>query len=127
MKSKNKVGVRSIRPVTPREFFIFIGIIIFSGAVGKGGKQLIEKQCDRQKEGVFGMSPTIDLTPYMAMRCFEDIKTYFPYAFADFHKKNLLFPITDPWYMVSKLIAEFNGNWKRIVAAFVFKLLDESM
>jgi hypothetical protein len=121
MKSKNKVGVRSIRPVTPREFFIFIGIIIFSGAVGKGGKQLIEKQCDRQKEGVFGMSPTIDLTPYMAMRCFEDIKTYFPYAFADFHKKNLLFPITDPWYMVSKLIAEFNGNQKRIVAASAFQ------
>jgi hypothetical protein len=75
------------------EFFIFIGIIIFSGAVGKGGKQLFEKQCDRQKEGVFRMSPTIDLTPYMAMRHFEDIKTYFPYAFSDFKKKTLLFPI----------------------------------
>jgi len=43
MKSKNKFGICSIRPVTPREFFIFIGIIIFSGAVGKGGKQLFEK------------------------------------------------------------------------------------
>ena len=42
-KSKNKFGVHSIRPVTPREFFIFIGIIIFTGAVGKGGKQLFEK------------------------------------------------------------------------------------
>jgi hypothetical protein len=87
MKSKNKVGDRSNRPVTPREFFIFIGIIIFSGAVGKGGKQLFEKQCDRQKEGVFHMSPTINLTPYMAMRQFKDINTCFSNAFADFHKK----------------------------------------
>jgi hypothetical protein len=46
-KSKNKVGVRPIRPVTQREFFIFIGIIIFSGAVGKGGKNLFEKEQDR--------------------------------------------------------------------------------
>jgi hypothetical protein len=93
MKSKNKVGIHSVRPVTQREFFIFIGIIIFSRAVGKEGKQLFEKQCDRQKESVFCMSPTIDLTPYMAMRRFEDIKTYFLYAFADFKKKNLLFPV----------------------------------
>ena len=92
MKSKNKVGIHSVRPVTQREFFIFIGIIIFLGAVGKGGKQLFEKQCDRQKKGVFCMSTTIDLTPYMAMMHFKDIKTYFPYTFADF-KKNLLFQI----------------------------------
>jgi hypothetical protein len=32
-KSKNKVGIHSIRPVTQREFFIFIGIIIFSEAI----------------------------------------------------------------------------------------------
>jgi hypothetical protein len=43
-----------------------------------------------------------------------------------FRKKPVL-PNHALWYMVSKLIAEFNGNWKRIVAAFVFKLLDESM
>jgi hypothetical protein len=35
------------RPVTQCEFFIFIGIIIFSGAVGKGGKNLFEKEQDR--------------------------------------------------------------------------------
>jgi hypothetical protein len=34
-KSDNKVGIRSIRPVTQRGFFIFIGIIIFSASVGK--------------------------------------------------------------------------------------------
>jgi hypothetical protein len=40
------------------------------------------------------MHPTIDLTPHMAMMCFEDIKTYFSYAFVDLKKKEtLLFPI----------------------------------
>jgi hypothetical protein len=43
-----------------------------------------------------------------------------------FTKKPAL-PNHDPWYMVSKLIAEFNGNRKIIVAASVFKLLYESM
>jgi len=85
-KSKNKVGVCPIRPVTQREFFVFIGIIIFSGAVGKGGKNLFEKEQDRRKEGVFRLSPSIDLTPHIPMRRFEDIKTYLPYAFADFDK-----------------------------------------
>jgi len=63
----------------------------------------------------------------MAMRRFGDIKTYFPYAFADFYKKKTALPNHDPWYMVSKLIAKFNGNRKRIVAASVFKLLDGTM
>jgi hypothetical protein len=29
------------------------------------------------------MTPSIDLTPFMAMQCFEDIKTYFPQVFFD--------------------------------------------
>jgi hypothetical protein len=85
-KSKNKVGVCPIRPVTQCEFFIFIGTIISSGAVGKGGKNLFEKEQDRQKEGIFCMSPNIDLTPHMPMRHFKNIKTFLPYAFAAFEK-----------------------------------------
>jgi hypothetical protein len=81
--------IHSIRSVTNCEFFIFIGNVIFTGAVGKAGKYLFEKECNKQKECVFCMSPTIDLTPCMAMRHFEDIKTYFPYAFADLEKKKL--------------------------------------
>jgi hypothetical protein len=76
-----------------------LGIIIFSGAIGKGGKLLFEKEGDRQKEGVFCMSPSIDLSPVMSLRQFEDIKTYFPSAFADLDKRN-----HDPWYMLSNLI-----------------------
>jgi hypothetical protein len=73
------------------------------------------------------MSPNIDLTPHMPMRCFEDIKTFLPYAFADFEKQNPALPNHDPWYMLSKLIDKFNKNRVKAVAASVIKLLDESM
>jgi hypothetical protein len=126
MKSKNKVGICPIPPVTQRDFFIFIDII-FSGAVGKGGKNLFEKERDRQKEGLFFMSPNINLTPHMPMRCFKDIKTFLPYAFPDFEKRNPALPNHDPLYILSKLIDEFNTNRAKTVAASVIKLLDESM
>jgi hypothetical protein len=73
------------------------------------------------------MSPNIDLTPHMPMRCFEDIKTFLPYAFADFEKQNPALPNDDPRYMLSKLIDEFHKNRAKTVAASVIKLLDESM
>ncbi len=98
--SKNKVGFHPIRPVTQREFFIFIGIIIFSGTVWKGGKNMFEKEQDRQKEGVFCLSPSIDLTPCMPMRYFKDIKTYLPYAFADFDKWNPALPFLLWWNLL---------------------------
>jgi len=66
-------------------------IIILSGAIGKGGNLLFEKQVNRQKEGVFHMIPSINLSPYMALRLFEDIKTYFTLAFAE-RKESLGFP-----------------------------------
>jgi hypothetical protein len=52
-KSKNKVGVCRIKQVSEKEFFIFFGIIIFSGTIGKGGKLLFEKEGERQKGGCF--------------------------------------------------------------------------
>jgi hypothetical protein len=51
-KSKHKHSIQHIKPVTANEFFIFIGIIIISGAFGKGGKLLFEKESDRLKDGV---------------------------------------------------------------------------
>jgi hypothetical protein len=73
------------------------------------------------------MSPRIDVSPHMLMRRFEDNKTFFPYAVADFEKRDPALPNHDPWYMLSKLIDEFNKNRGRKVAASVIKLLDESM
>jgi len=77
---------------------------------------------DRQKEGVFRVSPSIDLSPFISLGQFEDIKTYFPSAFSDLDKRN-----HDPWYMLSNLIDEFNKNQSTVIAASVIKVLDESM
>ena len=121
-KSKHKHSVRAVKAVTANEFFIFIGIIILSGATGKGGRELFEKESSRLKEGNFRMCPPIDLSPHMAFRRFEDIKAFFPQAFSDIDKSS-----DDPWYMVSKWIAEFNNNRAKTVAASVIKLLDETM
>jgi hypothetical protein len=117
-KSKHKHSARQIKPVSAYDFFVFLGNIIISGAVGKGGKALFEKETDRLKDGVFRLSPVIDLSPYMSMRRFEDIKSYFPQAF---NANN------DPWYMFSKFIAAFNQNRANLIATSVIKLLDESM
>ncbi len=115
--SKNKAGVCCIKQVTEEEFFIFFGTIIFSGAIGKGGKLFFEKEAERQKERVFHMSRSIDLSPFMAWRWFEDIKTCFPNAFvADFDKRNSALENHNPWYMLSDLIDEFNKNWSRVIA-----------
>jgi hypothetical protein len=126
-KSKHKHSVRQIKAVTANEFFVFLGIIIISGALGKGGRMLFEKESDRLKDGIFRMSPVFDLSPYMAMRRFEDIKTYFPQAVADFEKSDPKQPNHDPWYMLSAFIDAFNNNRAKTVAASVIKLLDESM
>ena len=52
-KAKHKHSVRQIKPVSPNEFFVFIGIMIMSGAAGKGGRRLFEKQSERLKDGIF--------------------------------------------------------------------------
>jgi len=116
-----------IKAVSANEFFVFLGIIIISGAVGKGGKSLFEKDSDRLKDGIYRLSPVIDLSPYMSMRWFEDIKSYFPQAFADFDKANPREANHDPWYKFSKFIAAFNYNRAKMIVASVIKLLDESM
>ncbi len=126
-KAKQKHSVSQIKAVSPNEFFVFIGIIIISGAIGKGGRRLFEKQSERLKEGIFSITARIDLSSYMAVRRFDDIKTFFPQAFADFERSDVKQPNYDPWYMISGLIDAFNKNRSKTVAASVIKLLDESM
>jgi hypothetical protein len=61
------------------------------------------------------------------MRGFEDIKSYFLQAFADFDNADPRDTNHDPWYMFSKFIAVFNQNRADLIAASVIKRLDESM
>jgi hypothetical protein len=52
VKSKNEVGVHCIKLYQKVNSY-FLGIIILSSAIGKGGNMLFEKEADRQKEVVF--------------------------------------------------------------------------
>jgi hypothetical protein len=126
-KSKHKHSIQYIKSVAANAFFIFIGIIIISGAFGKGGKLLFKKESDRIKDEVFRRTPSIDLTPFMAMRCFEDIKMHFLQAFSDVTKADPKSKEYDPWYMLSVLISDFHHNRQKKVAASLIKILDESM
>jgi hypothetical protein len=92
-RSKNKAGARPIRPVSQKEFFIFIGIIVFAGAAGKGGKNLFEGEKDRQKEGVNLMSLRIDVSLHMPIRRFEDIKLFFCMPLPTLRRETQRFPI----------------------------------
>jgi hypothetical protein len=76
-KCKHKHSVCQNKSVSAYEFFVFLGVIIISGAVGKGGEALFKKEADRLKDGVFRLSPGIDLSPHMRMRRFEDFKSYY--------------------------------------------------
>ncbi len=88
---------------------------------------MFEKESDTQKGAVFRVSPALNLSNFMAMRRFDDIKSYFPHAFADFEKSDSNLPNHDPWFMFSMFINAFNKNRAKTVAASVIKLLDESM
>jgi hypothetical protein len=88
---------------------------------------LFEKKSDRHKEVMFLMMPSINLSPFMTLRHFEGIKIYFPLAFADLDRRNQLDPNHNRWYMISRLVEDFNNNKRKMVAAFAIKLLDELM
>jgi len=52
-KAKHKHSVHQVKPVSANKNFIFIGNIILSGAIGKGGRLLFEKESSRLKDGTF--------------------------------------------------------------------------
>lgn len=127
-KTKNKPNVRYVKPVSPNEFFKFIGLIVVAGAVGKGGNQIFEKEEDNWKQGFQKVTAPCDFSKYMSLRRFEDIKCYFPMAFADLSKSDSLNVANyDPWYMISNFVKLFNENRYLKVAASNVKLLDETM
>jgi hypothetical protein len=101
--------------------------VIFAGSLGKGGRSLWEKPNETLKYGYRKLTPNIDMSEYMAQRRFEDIKSYFPNAFSDTERSDSSKNNYDPWFILSKLVAQFNANRKENVAASYCKLHDESM
>ena len=126
-KRKNGKGPKKINPVTPNEFLMFIGILIAAGPAGQGGKNLYQFDEDVSRIGLYSVLPFVNFDKFISYHRFNDIRAKFHYAFYDLTKNDPSLPTYDPWYPISKLVAEFNSNRFETVAASKIKVLDESM
>ena len=119
--NKNAGKKKKMREVSKHEWWKFIGIIIFGGAVGEGGEILWEK------ENGGGMREAYNFgekgKDIMSHTRFKEIKAQFPKAFSDHEAKRL----GDDWYPIRLLIDGFNANRMKLIAGSMRKVLDESM
>ena len=121
-KAKNKK--KKVQPVTQRQFWVFIGLLIVAAAHGIGGEKLWEKASHRDH---FTMTEPINYgvggLEVMAEYRFNEIRAWFPYAFQDSQAKEE----GDPWFMIRGLVNAYNYVRSLWVAASIVKILDESM
>jgi len=104
-----------------KEFWRFIGILIYAGAIKKKGHQLWQTEKNYRT-----FSDRIDLGPkgksIMAQYRFQDLRKAFSHAFDN--GKN---PEEDPYHMVRLLFEGYNENRKRNINSSVENVFDESM
>jgi hypothetical protein len=138
--NSGKKNWRNITPVSQREWWTFIGILVSAGPHGKGGNKLWERSSTTY-DGFCGMTQPINYGPsgldIMAEYRFNDIKACFAWSFQDKSKEptydedgNAIIEDDngkDPWHMVMLMVDGYNKVRHELVAASVCKVLDESM
>jgi hypothetical protein len=121
---KKRDGKRTMKEVSEREWWTFLGIIIAAAPVGKGGERLWETRGSRDERT---FSTPINLGPkgleIMPKYRFDTIKKVFPSAFHDHEARRK----GDDWYPIGLLVKGFNENRRNTVAASKKKVLDEIM
>jgi len=119
-KKSNSSKYSQVKLVSQHELWKFIGIIIYGGAVGKGGIELYEKE---QR----GISPPINIgtggLDIMSYQRLNEIKEFFPFSFHDTEAEKK----GDEWYKIGLLVDGFNYNRKQTIASSCTYTLDESM
>ena len=101
--------------MTEREFWVFWGIFIAAAAYWCGGEALWETKNE-------GLLHSPSMGQYMKHYRFKQIKALIPMMFADESKRT-----TDPWWQFIAAVESFNAKRKEMVAASIWKTLDESM
>jgi hypothetical protein len=71
-----------VREVTRNEFFVFIGILIVSGAQ-TGGRNLYQSVHQCYKNGCRKVLTELNMSKYMTKTRFEEIRGKFDFAFED--------------------------------------------
>lgn len=128
LHTKQRSSAHVVLPVSPNEWFIFIGIMVTAAATGGNGlKSVYSSIKDDWKSGLRTVLPKVDFTPFMPKRRFQGIQKYFVYAFFDSNASDIDSPNYDPYHPVIQLIKDFNANRKKEIAASSIKVLDESM
>jgi hypothetical protein len=124
---------REIRPVSEREWWTFIGILLSASSHGKGGGKLWET--NSAHGGFFGMMEPINYglsgtnaKNVVAEYRFRQIKSAFLWAFQDKTKADPEDEENyDPWNLVLLMVDGYNANRHDWVAASIRKVLDETM
>ena len=124
VKKRNRISGgrgRKMKEVSKKEWWKFIGILIFGGAVGEGGEILWEKENSEGMRQPYNIGdPKKEI---MSLFRFKEIKAEFPKAFWDLEAKMR----GDPWHQILLLLDGFNDNRANKVASSITKVLDESM
>ena len=116
-----RVKANKKKEISQHEFWRFIGVMIASSSLGKGGLNLYEdesKRPHRQFSKCTNLGPTGD--DIIAQYRLKDLRSAFSFAF---DKKES----TSDWARIELLVDGINKNQKKNIASSVFKVLDESM
>jgi len=113
-----KRSARTIRSVTPREFWAFLGIMLVARIEGIPGGNLWKNS--GRTEGYRNVV-NLDKGVMMEYR-FRQIKTYVSFLWADESLKD-----TDPWWQIIRVCEEFGLNRMSTILSSNIKIADETM
>ena len=108
--------IKHFKEVSQKEFLVFYGLIIGAAQFSQKGRRLWKHG---QRRGIAG-TPNFD--DYMSHWRFKQIKSLVVWAAADLEKKE-----EDPWFVIRKIVNNFNQVRKDKIDTGLIKLLDESM
>lgn len=118
IKSQSTCATKKIKPLAgEQEFWKFIGILIYAGAIKKKGHQLWQTEKEYRT-----FSSPINLKPVMPEYRFKQIRQAFSHAF-----DNGKSPEEDAYHMIRSLFDGYNDNRKRNINSSVENVFDESM
>ena len=115
-RKRNKAHI--IKPVSQREFCVFLAIFLIARLEAKKGSAL---WAGDEKKGE-GYKSQIDISHVMKRYRHEEIRKYFAIFFADHLKKD-----SDSWWQVIGGVDGYNKNRKEFISSGKEKTPDESM
>ena len=112
---------RKVQPVSEHEFWVFFGLMIVAGGLGRGGHELWKGQEATIPTGFEAAEKGFDAHKYMSFARHRQLRPFFARVFEDPKKKQ------EAWSEIRSAIDGFNAKRKAYVSASTLKVLDEIM